>query len=191
MIARARRRSLPRSAIAALTLVSLILVGYLILVLKWEDFADYDDFGTGHVLRLFFPFSSDYVVTEFASYLIYRGVWVEGEGTAVNPSAPRGVIVSKSFAIDGPCVDYQKFVCHAGGKPVSGDLVIELPDDPESQAEVEPYRAGGVLLLAYEPGPRIPRWTFPLLSRLHAPSLQRWFMDLPDRWLHASITKWK
>src|ERR1700683_1525828 len=39
----ARRHSLSGSAIVAVTLVSVILVGYAVIALKWEAFADYDD----------------------------------------------------------------------------------------------------------------------------------------------------
>jgi hypothetical protein len=147
---------------------------------------------TSHYQRLFFPFSNIYPVTEFASYLTYRGIRVEGEETTVSSGAPNGVvIVSKAFTKDGRCVDYQKFVCHAGTSPNPGDLVIELPDDLESLTEINPYRAGGELLFAYEPRPRIPQLMYPLFSRLRVASLRWRFMELPDRWLQASMTRWK
>jgi hypothetical protein len=147
---------------------------------------------TSHAQRLFFPFSNVYPVTEFASYLIYRGIRVEGEETTVNSVAPNGVVlVSKAFTKDGPCVDYRNFVCHAGSSPDRGDLVIELPDDLESLPEINPYRAGGELLFAYEPRPRIPQWSLPLLNRLRVISVRFRFRELPDRWLRASMTRWK
>lgn len=149
--------------------------------------------GARNAQRLFFPFANVYLVTEFASYLNYRGVPVEG--AAVESAAPNGVvIVSKTAAKDGPCVYYRSFVCHAGSRPDPGDLVIELPEEDESLAETGPYRKGGELLFSYEPRPRIPHWLYPFVSRLSFASVcPVWIKDkeLPDRWLHASVTAWK
>jgi hypothetical protein len=146
-----------------------------------------------HVRRLFFPFSSPYIITEFASYLIYRGVRVEGFETTANSAGPKGVtIVSRAFTEDGLCVNYRDFICHAPGSgPAAGDLVIEMPDDLESRSEITSYRAGGELSFCYEPHPRVPQWLLPSLSYLHIASLPFWFKELPDRWLHASMTTWK
>jgi hypothetical protein len=145
-----------------------------------------------HVQRLFFPFSSLYLITEFASYLVYRGIPVEGYGTVSEVGAMNGfLIISKAFAGDGPCVDYRKFTCHAGSEPEQGDLVIELPDDLESQAEINLYRKGGELLYFYEPRPHIPQWIYPFFSRLRIVSYRCRFRELPDRWLQSSLTRWK
>ncbi len=141
--------------------------------------------------RLVFPFAGVYPVTEFASYLAYRGIPVE---TIVVPpvqsAESRGVaLVTKGdVAKDGPCVDYMDFVCHAGSKPVPGDLAIELPDDHESFAEMSPYRNNGVLLFSYEPHPHIPQWLFPLTDFFRVASVQFERNQIPDRWLHASVT---
>jgi hypothetical protein len=146
----------------------------------------------GHVQRLFFPFSTVYPMTEFASYLVYRGVRLEGYDTspAAAPSA-EVVIVSKNFVKDGPCVDYRDFVCHAAREPAPGDLVIELPDDLESENDIGPYRAHGILSFSYEPRPRLPDWMDPLLSFGRVASIRWRFTELPDRWLHASMTVWR
>ncbi|MGO9020605.1 MAG: hypothetical protein ACLQVJ_19870 [Syntrophobacteraceae bacterium] len=145
-----------------------------------------------HVQRLFFPFSHAYPVTEFASYLVYRGIRVEGYETTAEPAAPGDVIiVSMPFTKDGPCVEHKKFICHAGSEPNPGDLVIELPDDIESLAEISPYRKAGEPLFSYEPHPRIPQWMYPLFSRLRVVSDQFRRRELPDRWLHASMTRWR
>jgi hypothetical protein len=142
--------------------------------------------------RLFFPFARVYALTEFAAYLVYRGVPVEGEGTNVESVHPNGVvIVSKAFAKDEPCVNYRSFICHAGSRPDPGELVIELPDDPESLAEINPYRMGGKLLLSYEPRPRIPGWLYPFVRSLSVASAPFLHEGLPDRWLQASVTVWR
>lgn len=145
-----------------------------------------------HAVRLFFPFSDTYPLTEFASYLVYRGVRVEGEGEAASSEHRNtAAIVTPAFVKDGPCVDYRRFVCHAAKSPSSGDLVIELPDDLESKAQIDPYRAGGNQLITYSPRPVIPQWMIPTLGYLRTVSYRWRFMELPDRWLRASITEWR
>lgn len=145
-----------------------------------------------HTVRLFFPFSDTYPLTEFASYLVYRGVRVEGEGEASSSEHwNTAAIVTPAFVKDGLCVDYRRFVCHAAKSPSSGDLVIELPDDLESKAPIDPYRAGSKQLITYEPQPIIPQWMDPLLNRLRVVSPRWKFRNLPDRWLRASITEWR
>ena len=145
-----------------------------------------------HAGRLFFPFSDTYPLTEFASYLVYRGVLVEGEDAALGSEVPYGdVIVSPAFTKDSSCVDYRRFVCHAAKSPRSGDLVIELPDDLESMAQIEPYRMGGSQLITYNPRPGIPQSIYPSLNYLRVVSYRWRFVNLPDRWLQASITEWK
>ncbi len=145
-----------------------------------------------HVQRLFFPFSGVYPITEFASYLVYRGVPVEGEEDNAGSAAPdRVVIESKTFTEDKLCVYYRKFVCHAGSGPQPGDLVIELPDDLESRGQINSYETVGELLLSYQPRPHIPQWIYPLLDHLRVASVRFRFRPLPDRWLCASMTRWK
>jgi hypothetical protein len=51
----------------------------------------------GNALRLFFPFASPYVIAEFASYLNYRGVPVEG-AVGVAGGLNRVVFVHDGFA---------------------------------------------------------------------------------------------
>jgi uncharacterized membrane protein YidH (DUF202 family) len=145
-----------------------------------------------YAVRLFFPFSDTYPLTEFASYLVYRGVRVEGEGEAASSENwNTAAIVTPAFGKDGLCVGYRRFVCHAAKSPSSGDLVIELPDDLESMAQIDPYRMGGNQLIKYSPLPAIPHWMIPALGDLRVVSYRWRFMELPDRWLRASITEWR
>jgi hypothetical protein len=77
----------------------------------------------GHSLRLFFPFASPYVIMEFAAYLSYRGIPIVGADSA--DAGPGNVaLVSPAVAKDGPCIWYQKILCRAFARPVSGDFVI-------------------------------------------------------------------
>jgi hypothetical protein len=141
--------------------------------------------------RLFFPFTSLYSLTEFASYLSYRGVSLE-EITDKSARSDGVAIVSTAAAEEGLCVPYRSFVCHPGAEPGPGDLVIELPDDEESLAEMSPYRDGGEILVSYEPHPHIPKWLYPSFSRLRVAAIRSSERrGLSDRWLHASVTVWK
>jgi hypothetical protein len=155
----------------------------------------------GGAQRLFFPFASPYVVSEFAAYLNYRGIPVEGvttEPAGLNRVSMVGSAVTK----DGPCVGYLSVICHPGSSPALGDLVVVLPDDDASLAEAVPYRNPEELLFSYEPHPRIPQWSRPLLAHLriasplfnpNGPAVQGTSAHtvLPDRWLDASVSVWQ
>ena len=143
------------------------------------------------VQRLFFPFSSAYEITEFASYLTYRGIPVETVSVQSPPSHDVALATKAGVAMDGPCVDYLPFVCHAANEPSAGDLVIELPDDDEPFAQMSPYQREGDLLFSYEPRPRLPMWLNPFASHLRLASVQFQRKPIPDRWLHASVTEAK
>lgn len=134
-------------------------------------------------LRLFFPFAKPSLVMEFASYLSYLGVPVEG----VDSRQDHVVLISDALERDGLCVDYQSVTCHAGRKAYPGDFVVVLPDDEATLAEVMPYRSHGELLASYAPRPGISRYLTSLRTVLHVgpPRLVRG--EVPDRWLEAAV----
>jgi hypothetical protein len=141
-----------------------------------------------NVKRLFFPFTGSFHLLEFASYLNYIGVPVEGAGSLTTSNV---MIVGKAIQKDGPC-GYRTFVCHPGSTPVAGDLVIVLPDDFTSTDELNLYRqeSTGPLIL-YHPHPSIPQWLQPYVKILHVVSPVFANRPLPDFWLNASVTAWK
>jgi hypothetical protein len=124
---------------------------------------------------------------EFAAYLSYRGVPIEG-ATAETTGLDKVVVVSRMIAKDGRCMGYESPVCHAGSTPDAGDLVIVLPDDDASLAEISPYRERGDLLFSYAPRPRIPGWLYPFASSLQTASHRVVRQPLSDGWLRASVT---
>jgi hypothetical protein len=111
------------------------------------------------ILRLYFPFTSPWVLMEFAAYLSYRGVPVEGAGgeTAGHKNV---VIVSKRVAEDGPCVNYQAIICHADDAVDHGDLVIVLPDDKVLHGDARYYIESGEPLISRGSWPPTPKWSF-------------------------------
>jgi hypothetical protein len=148
----------------------------------------------GNPLRLFFPFANPYVIMEFASYLSYRGVPVEGaEGESAGLNDV--VLAAEAIAKDGPCVRYRSLTCHAVSGPAPGDLVIVLPDDEASLAEASVYWERGELLFSYEPRPPIPQWLHSLVGdlvgNLRMTSLIFVHKTLPDRSMDGSVTIWK
>ena len=140
------------------------------------------------VQRLFFPFSRAFHLLEFASYLNYIGVPMEGSGPV---STSNVMMVGKAIQKDGPC-GYRTFVCHPASTPDHGDLVVVLPDDFTLTDELNSYRQEGTEpLFSYHPRPSIPRWLYPYVSPLHVVSPTFAHDKLPDYWLNASVTVWK
>jgi hypothetical protein len=147
--------------------------------------------GAGNASRLFFPFADAYTIMQFAAYLSYRGVPVEGVGDAV-VDRDSMVLATGAIAQNGPCVDWIRIKCHAVKGPAKGDLVIILPDDRVSRAETSPYRGQkeGELLLLYQPRPPIPDWLRWLFDSLHIATTRYARKTNPDRWMDGSVTLW-
>jgi hypothetical protein len=148
--------------------------------------------GVGDTFRLYFPFANRYVISQFASYLNYRGVAVEGTNGKV-AEQNRIILATPRIAKDDRCHGSGLFTCRAANRPTPGDLVIVLPDDgavfgtdlKAPLAEVSVYRERGELLLSYEPFPSLPHWMY-----IFAPNILG-LTDIPDRWLDGSVTLWK
>jgi hypothetical protein len=142
------------------------------------------------VKRIFFPFANAFNVLEFVSYLYYVGVPIE-QLPATSVASSSVLVVGKAFQTVGPC-GYRTFVCHPGGRPVEGDLVVVLPDDFTTSDELNSYRPEDTgPLFSYFPHPSIPRTLRPFVNRLHVVSPVFSQNELPDLWLNASVTVWK
>jgi hypothetical protein len=140
----------------------------------------------GRPMRLLFPFTKPSLVMQFASYLSYGGVPVEG--VATEPGKRDNVVVlSAGVHGDGRCVYYEIVMCHPASKPAAGDLVIVLPDDEASMAEVMEYRVNGRLMAGYTPHPEFSKWLKPFMTMLHVgpPNLVR--RGTSDRWLEGAV----
>ncbi len=141
-------------------------------------------------IRVYLPFSSPDRVMEFASYLKYRGVKVEGVDSDTS-QAHDVRLVAQTVPADGRCVPWEVVVCRRGRTPRSGDLVVILPDDNVSFAEVKPFIDSTDPFLSYEPRPHIPPSVFAAVRHLHVVSPAFSHLPLPDHWLNASIGRWR
>ena len=140
------------------------------------------------VNRLFFPFARPFHLLEFASYLNYMGVPMEGGGSVATTNV---MMVGEDVQEDGPC-GYRTFVCHHASRPDLGDLVVVLPDDFTLADELSSYRQQRAdPLFSYYPRPSIPHWLQPYVKCLHVVSPIFAHAQLPEHWLNASITVWK
>jgi hypothetical protein len=140
----------------------------------------------GHPLRLFFPFTPPYWIMEFAAYLSYHGIQVEG-GNGADAGRPDDVVLAGQAVIkDGRCVGYNTIQCHAAIRPRPGDLVIVLPNDSPSRAQASLYRARGELF-HYEPRPAIPVLLLALITDLAG----HLHIAIPEEWMEGSVTIWQ
>ena len=99
------------------------------------------------VTRLYFPFTTPYGITEFAAYLTYRGVPIEGGPGA--SSTPGVELFSAKAPATGPCVAIRPFICHSGAPPGDGIAVV-FPDDDVLPSDREVYLRLEEKLLARE-----------------------------------------
>jgi len=139
---------------------------------------------------VYFPFANTTLVMQFGAYLQHIGVPVDAPPApgARNPSV---VLASAAVSTSGPCVAYEEIQCQPGVGPKAGDLVVILPDDEASTAEVAPFRDDRVVLASYSPRPALPAWIHPYLGFLRSASPHAVTQTFPDRWLDASVTQWK
>lgn len=152
-------------------------------------------------IRLFFPFAGGEQLMEFGAYISYRGIPVAG--AADETGAINSVVLAEATRThaknapgrvteDGPCVEWTKIWCEIIDGPAPGDLVIVLPDDEVSLAEASTYRDDGVPLLYARSRLPVPHWLHWLFDNLPVGAESRYrYGALPDRWMDASVTKWK
>jgi hypothetical protein len=79
------------------------------------------------VEKLYFPYTGNFQLTEFAAYLRYRGLPIEDETSGLG----RGhlEISSPRFTKIGRCLWYKPFICHPRDETDPGTLIVVLPGD--------------------------------------------------------------
>jgi hypothetical protein len=111
--------------------------------------------------RLYFPFTTAYMLAEFAAYLNYQGVPVEVAGEQSNAGA-RVKIFGGKIVGDGRCVVYRDFICHPGAAADNWSMVVVLPDDSVLAKEVAFYTQSSDKFWSYDHKTHVPellmRW---------------------------------
>ncbi len=126
--------------------------------------------------QLFFPFTKDFQLSEFAAYLNYRGLPIEDDLGASGPGYLQ--ISGAKFAKVARCMGYKRFVCHPGSAADPGSLIVVLPDDDVSAAEKLLDLGSRQTLLSYN------AWT-------HLPQLVILLFHLPRyQWVLWEIHYW-
>lgn len=139
--------------------------------------------GRGAPVRLDFPFTRASVVMQFAYYLNYHGIPIE----RLDGSSNGVILESRAVSAEGNCVSYESVWCRTLSRPASGDLIVVLPDDEASSADVSSYSKGSATVAAYAPEPAIPHWLRRFMTMLHVGPPHLVLGAVPDRWLEGAV----
>jgi hypothetical protein len=160
------------TVLAALTYQNLDLSGFLTVKRKYliqqkaavaRQIATRYKQNPGMVRGLYFPFTTPYVLSEFAAYLSYYGVPAEEAGRQTSAGGPTKLFGGK-IANEGKCMVYSNFICHPGAAPESGNMIVVLPDDPVLPGESEFYKKSGDEFWAHDRAPHVPKLLILFLS---------------------------
>jgi len=136
-------------------------------------------------VELFFPFADGYRLMELSAYLRYKGFRLDGQRVASSEAGPDLVVKGREGFANNRCVAYRDYACIHADSARDDALIIVLPDDRASMADVEEIGKHSVLLFSAKtcgfcsrPG----SW----LRLLHAIS---YFSEgeLPEHWLRLDV----
>ncbi|NEP19651.1 MAG: hypothetical protein F6J97_22635 [Leptolyngbya sp. SIO4C1] len=95
--------------------------------------------------------SSGFRLMEFSSFLEYKGLNILDDDRQQIPETAFLVTSKTQFEAD-LCVPYGRpYKCFYSQQPDSGDLIVILPEDPISKAELETVAAASRLVFRYQP----------------------------------------
>jgi hypothetical protein len=139
-----------------------------------------------NVVELYFPYSGGFHLMELASYLSYKGFQLDGQSSSVPGAGPRLVMEGRENFANDRCVAYRDYVCMHADTPGADALIVVLPDDIASMADVEKIGKDSTLLLSLKPpGICTKKW----FRSLHAISPEFSVGQLPEHWLELDIFK--
>jgi len=136
-------------------------------------------------VELFFPFADGYRLMALSAYLRYKGFRLDGQRVASSEAGPGLVVEGREAFANNRCVAFKDYACIHADNARDGALIIVLPDDRASMADVEEISKDSVLLFSAKtcgfcsrPG----SW----LRLLHAIS---YFSEgeLPEHWLRLDV----
>jgi len=136
--------------------------------------------------ELFFPYADGYRLMELSAYLRYKGFRLAGQRVTSSEAGPGLVVEGREAFANNRCVGYKDYACIHAESAGDGALIIVLPDDNASMADVEEIGKDSVLLFSVEtcgfcsrPG----SWLRPL----HAISAYFSESELPEHWLRLHV----
>jgi hypothetical protein len=137
-------------------------------------------------VEVYFPFTDGYRLMGLSAYLRYKGFRLAGQGVVGSEATPAVVVEGRAAFVNNRCVEYRDYACtHADSAP-DGALIVVLPDDKASMADVEEIGKDSVLLFSTETCAVCTRpgsW----LRLLHAISISFPDNELPANWLHLHV----
>ena len=101
-------------------------------------------------VELFFPYADGYRLMELSAYLRYKGFRLAGQKDTNSEAGPGLVVEGREAFANNRCVDYRDYACIHRDSARDGALIIVLPDDKASIAEVEEIGKNSVLLFSTE-----------------------------------------
>jgi len=145
----------------------------------------------GPTLELFFPYAYGYDLIGLSSYLRDKGFQLEGP-FAYSHANGRGlqgtrlVVQGREEFADSKCVEYRDYVCHHADSARPGALIIILPDDNASMADLEHIRENATLQFDWK-GPEFCTRKNSWFRSLHAVSIRYPRNKLPEHWLQLQV----
>ena len=120
---------------------------------------DYTPTVRSGTLELFFPYSDGYNLMLISSYLRYKGFALEGWPSAQGEERLHLVIKSPRWFASGRgvwgtsgnrCIVYREYACFHADKPSPDALIVVLPNDEASNADIEKISKSATPLLEWK-----------------------------------------
>jgi len=143
---------------------------------------------SGRGLTLYFPYADGFSVMGFCAYLSYKGFQVPMEGLTAPQTGPTLAVEGAATFANNRCVWYRNYACAHVESPREGALIIVLPDDRVSEADVAGIGRHAHLLLSAE-APVLRSRIGPWLKLLTAISPRFSNSGLPGHWLQLHVFK--
>jgi hypothetical protein len=153
-----------------------------------EFLRSYRPAASSSAVILFFPYADGFSLMGLSAYLRYKGFQLAEQGVTGSEAGPALVVEGRAAFATNRCVGYRDYACiHADSAP-DGALIVVLPDDKASMADVEQIGKDSALLFSTETCAVYTRpgsW----LRLLHAISPHFSEGELPEHWLQLHVFK--
>jgi hypothetical protein len=126
-----------------------------------------------------------------SAYLRNLGLQLDGplaQQDAAGPERVRVAIWARKVFPNDKCVDYRDYVCRHADNPQSDDLIVVMPDDNASIADLDHIKQHATLLWEWK-GPSFATKAGSWCRSLHAISRAFPRRPLPENWLQLHVFK--